>query len=285
MRLTGTGQLDLDAPVDPLVPGFRTASGGRPVIRQLLNHTSGAANPLPLRWVLPGDASDDDAREFAAGILARHGRPKRPAGGPARYSNLGYLVLAQAIERVAGERFEAHVRRAVLEPAGMSCTGYSPAGGEPGDRLRPPAPAPRPPAPRGPAGRHRRRPARRADRAAAVPGRRQRLRRPDRQCRRRRPAAPVAPGGRRDRRPPHSPGGGRPVDARHRHAGCAVRPRAGLVPARRRPEREPAVRGALGHRARLLERDAPVSRPRAGDRRHGQHDAAPTTMRASWTPS
>jgi len=141
MRLTGTGQLDLDAPVDALVPGFRTASGDRPAVRQLLNHTSGAPNPLPLRWVLPGDASDDDARAFAAGILARHGRPKRPAGGPARYSNLGYLVLAQAIERVTGERFEEHVRRAVLEPAGMSCTGYSPAGGEPATgyvRLPPP---------------------------------------------------------------------------------------------------------------------------------------------------
>jgi CubicO group peptidase (beta-lactamase class C family) len=130
LQLADTGQLDLDAPVESVVPEYRARSTARPVVRQLLNHTAGAANPLPLRWVLAGDASDEDAREFAAGVLARHGRPKRPAGGPARYSNVGYLVLARAIERVSGERFEDHVRRAVLEPVGMTSTGYSPTGGD-----------------------------------------------------------------------------------------------------------------------------------------------------------
>jgi len=128
MRLAGTGQLDLDAPVHSLVPGYRSRSGPHPVIRQLLNHTAGAANPLPLRWVLPGDASDEDARAFADRILARHGRPTRRAGGAARYSNVGYLVLAKAIERVSGESLETHVRHAVLEPVGMTTTGYSVAG-------------------------------------------------------------------------------------------------------------------------------------------------------------
>jgi CubicO group peptidase (beta-lactamase class C family) len=37
---------------------------------------------------------------------------------------VGYLVLAEAIARVAGQPFEDHVRQAVLEPAGMSATGY-----------------------------------------------------------------------------------------------------------------------------------------------------------------
>jgi CubicO group peptidase (beta-lactamase class C family) len=130
MRLADTGQLDLDAPVDSVVPEYRAGSVDRPVIRQLMNHTAGAANPLPLRWVLAGDASDDDARAFAAAVLARHGRPERPAGGPARYSNVGYLVLAQAIEQVSGETFEAHVRRVVLDPVGMTSTGFSPTGGQ-----------------------------------------------------------------------------------------------------------------------------------------------------------
>jgi CubicO group peptidase (beta-lactamase class C family) len=53
MRLVGTGQLDLDAPVDSLVPGFRARAGARPVVRQLMNHTAGAPNPLPIRWVRP----------------------------------------------------------------------------------------------------------------------------------------------------------------------------------------------------------------------------------------
>jgi CubicO group peptidase (beta-lactamase class C family) len=130
MVLVDAGQLDLDAPVDSVVPGFRPHQGARPVVRQLLNHTSGAGNPLPLRWILPADASADDARAAAAAILARHGRPRRSPGGPARYSNIGFLVLAQVIERVSGQQFEDFVRRAVLEPAGMFATGY----GMPADR-------------------------------------------------------------------------------------------------------------------------------------------------------
>lgn len=131
MRLADEGLLDLDAPVSDLVPGYAARSGEQPRVRQLLNHTAGAVNPLPVRWVLPADAHDEDVEAFARRILARHGRPERPAGGPARYSNLGYLVLAEAIARVTGETFTDHVQRALLTPAGMAATGYAQRAGAP----------------------------------------------------------------------------------------------------------------------------------------------------------
>jgi CubicO group peptidase (beta-lactamase class C family) len=125
MRLSDDGRLDLDAPVQSLVPAYSARSGAQPRVRQLLNHTAGATNPLPVRWVLLADRSDDDVHAFARRILDRHGHPKRPAGGPARYSNLGYLVLAEVISRAADEPFEDHVQRHVLQPAGMTDTGYA----------------------------------------------------------------------------------------------------------------------------------------------------------------
>ena len=125
MRLSDDGRLDLDAPVSTLVPAYTRVSGEQPTVRQLLNHTSGAANPMPVRWVLPADRSDADVRAAARMVLQRHGRPTRAPGGSARYSNVGYLVLAEAVERVTGERFEEHVQRSVLEPAGMAGTGYA----------------------------------------------------------------------------------------------------------------------------------------------------------------
>jgi CubicO group peptidase (beta-lactamase class C family) len=125
MRLADQGRLDLDAPVRQLVPEFVARSGEQPRVRQLLNHTAGAANPLPVRWVLRADATEGDVDACVRRVLARHGRPKRPAGEPARYSNLGYLVLAQAIARATGEPFESHMRRALLQPAGMAATGYA----------------------------------------------------------------------------------------------------------------------------------------------------------------
>ncbi|PRY51709.1 CubicO group peptidase (beta-lactamase class C family) [Geodermatophilus tzadiensis] len=126
VRLAEQGRLDLDAPVSELVPEFVARAGDPPRLRQLLDHTAGAANPLPVRWVLPADAPDADVDAFARRVLARHGRARRPAGGPARYSNLGYLVLAEAVARVTGEPFTEHVERALLAPASMTATGYTP---------------------------------------------------------------------------------------------------------------------------------------------------------------
>jgi CubicO group peptidase (beta-lactamase class C family) len=99
-------------------------------VRDLLSHTAGLANPLPLRWVLPATAPAGDVDTSARRLLDRHGRARRSAGGPARYSNVGYLVLAEAIARSAGRPFEDHVRAALLEPAGMTVTGYDHLPGE-----------------------------------------------------------------------------------------------------------------------------------------------------------
>jgi CubicO group peptidase (beta-lactamase class C family) len=124
LRLAEDGRLDLEAPVHTLVPSFRIRTGPQPVVRQLLDHTSGATNPLPLRWVVPTDRAAAEAPAATAALLRRHGRPRRPAGGLARYSNTGYLVLAEAIAAASGQSFEDYARTAVLEPAGMSGTGY-----------------------------------------------------------------------------------------------------------------------------------------------------------------
>src|SRR3954470_9063409 len=93
LRLVDEGLLDLDRPVADLVPGFPGASAPPRRVRNLLDHTSGLGNPLPLRWVLPGGTGDEEVRAATRRILDKHGRPRRPAGPPARYSNLGYLVL------------------------------------------------------------------------------------------------------------------------------------------------------------------------------------------------
>ena len=52
LRLVDDGRLDLDAPVADYVPrvGDRNPTA---TVRQLLNHTAGFANPVPIRWVRP----------------------------------------------------------------------------------------------------------------------------------------------------------------------------------------------------------------------------------------
>jgi CubicO group peptidase (beta-lactamase class C family) len=131
MRLADERRLDLEAPVRSLLPSFVVRDGrAEPHVRDLLSHTAGLGNPLPLRWVLPAGAPLRDGDEFARRLLERHGRTRRAAGGPARYSNVGYLALAEIIARAVGERFEEYVHTALLEPMGMTTTGYDAVRGE-----------------------------------------------------------------------------------------------------------------------------------------------------------
>jgi CubicO group peptidase (beta-lactamase class C family) len=127
MGAAEAGRLDLDAPVHEYVPGYPNRPVPvQPTVRQLLNHTAGAANPPPIRWVRPARSPAPDPREFLDRVLrGRHGRPKYPIGGPARYSNLGYLILAEAITVATGRPFTDHVTDVLLRPAGMTRTGYT----------------------------------------------------------------------------------------------------------------------------------------------------------------
>jgi len=130
MALADDGRLDLDAPVSEYVSGYpRRPVPVQPTVRQLMSHTAGVANPAPIRWVRPAGTPPGDPGEFLDRILRRHGRPRHPIGGPARYSNVGYLLLAEVVAAAAGRPFTEHVADALLRPAGMTRTGYTwPAG-------------------------------------------------------------------------------------------------------------------------------------------------------------
>jgi CubicO group peptidase (beta-lactamase class C family) len=125
MHLFDLGKLDVDQPVSDFFSGYRTGTKASPTVRQLLNHTAGLANPIPVRWVRPADQPAPDPREFLDKLLARHGTPKYPVGGAARYSNLGYLILAEVIAQAAGQPFSEFVVDSVLRPLKMDHTGFA----------------------------------------------------------------------------------------------------------------------------------------------------------------
>ena len=107
------------------------ARSAPPAVRQLLDHTAGLPNPLPVRWIRPAAQQAPDPATFLARLLAKHGTVKHPIGGQARYSNLGYLVLAEVIAAAAGEPFVDVLRDVVLTPAGMANTGFTHRAGTP----------------------------------------------------------------------------------------------------------------------------------------------------------
>jgi Beta-lactamase len=142
LRLAESGKLDLDAPADEHFRGFKVVSQPMPVtVRHLLNHSSGLANPLPIRWVRPADAPAPDRGAFVGRLLAKHRKLKSVPGERASYSNLGYLVLGEVISEVAGRATRnTCVKRSSL-PSGWPAPG-SPTRSSPRETVPPPATSP-----------------------------------------------------------------------------------------------------------------------------------------------
>ena len=126
MRLAEEGKLDLDAPADEYYRGFKVVSQPTPVsIRHLLNHSSGLANPVPIRWVYPASGPVPGRRAFVERLLGKNSRLRFAPGERASYSNLGYLVLGEVISEVSDMGYEDYVREQILLPLGMTRTGFS----------------------------------------------------------------------------------------------------------------------------------------------------------------
>ena len=90
LRLAERGNLDLDAPVTEYFAKFSAVSQPVPVtVRHLLSHSSGLANPVPIRWVRPAGTPAPDQRAFVNRLLAKHRKLKFVSGERASYSNLG----------------------------------------------------------------------------------------------------------------------------------------------------------------------------------------------------
>ncbi len=126
MGLAEGGYLDLDTPADEYFRGFKVVSQPAPVtVRHLLSHSSGLANPLPIRWVRPAGAPVSGQRAFVGRLLGKHRQLKFVPGERASYSNLGFLVLGEVVSEVSGATYEEYVREEILTPLGMDRTGFT----------------------------------------------------------------------------------------------------------------------------------------------------------------
>jgi len=118
MLLVAEGRLELDAPVQRYVPAFRGSGKERVTIRHLLTHSSGLPAWRPLYTEAPTRA--------AALLLADTTPLATPPGQAAVYSDLGAIVLTQAVEQIAGEPLDGFLARRVFEPLDMTATRFRP---------------------------------------------------------------------------------------------------------------------------------------------------------------
>ncbi|MBW7932114.1 MAG: beta-lactamase family protein [Gemmatimonadaceae bacterium] len=86
-------------------------------IHQLLTHTAGFKSDFSPTDYEPTSRDEYVRRMFSTPL-------RNPVGSTHFYSNAGYSLLAAIIEIVTGQNYETALRELVLQPAGMSQTGY-----------------------------------------------------------------------------------------------------------------------------------------------------------------
>lgn len=133
LRLWEQGLVDLDGPIAPLLTpvlnellsraGYRT---DRISVRHLLNHSAGlndhADDPRYFETVLR-EPERLWTREAQVCLAVEYSGPLSEAGTRFRYSDTGYIVLGDIIERISGETLAATVRRQMsLDRLGLTST-------------------------------------------------------------------------------------------------------------------------------------------------------------------
>jgi serine-type D-Ala-D-Ala carboxypeptidase len=121
MLLYQRGALDLDTPVVAIVPEFAPAGDPRRrevTIRMLLAHSSG----LPAYERLFERAHTRDDLIQAALAVPLTSKP----GARAEYSDVGFVILGEALAQIADEPLDSFCRRNIFGPLGMRDTGFCP---------------------------------------------------------------------------------------------------------------------------------------------------------------
>ena len=126
LTLVDAGRVALDAPLARYLPdtplGADPATGRAVTVRELLAHTAGvpdyAESPHMAR-IRRLDVPPDTLLSLVRGTAFYF-----PPGDQMRYSNTGFVLLGQLIERVSGEPYATYVEAHVLRPAGLIHTHF-----------------------------------------------------------------------------------------------------------------------------------------------------------------
>ena len=127
MQLRDEGRLDLDDPVVAHVPELGAAVGVSPIesvtIRRLLSHESGLMGDAP--------GTDWDGPTYQGSVTANLERASEigariPPNTQPKYSNMGYQLLGEVVTRASGRPYAEYVREQILDPLGMSGSGFPP---------------------------------------------------------------------------------------------------------------------------------------------------------------
>lgn len=133
LRLWEQGRIDLDAPIGPLLTptlnevvradGYDT---DRITVRQVMSHSAGfydhGGDPRFIQAVI-ADPTHVWTREEQVRLSMAYADPQSPPGTEFRYSDTGYILLGDIVERLTGKNLAAAVREQLgLDRLGLTAT-------------------------------------------------------------------------------------------------------------------------------------------------------------------
>ena len=122
LQLRDEEKLRLDDPISGYIPEadaleLLTADAPEITIRHLLTHSAGFPEDNP--W---GDRQLAESNDMLRGMLNEGVSFSNAPGVTYEYSNLGFALLGQIVEAVAGESLPEYTRAKIFEPLGMNST-------------------------------------------------------------------------------------------------------------------------------------------------------------------
>lgn len=123
MQLVEKGKIKLEGKLSEYLPYYRKDIGEKITIHQILSHTSGLANYTNNRDFMQNESGiKAEPKEFVLKYCSED--LIFEPGTKWEYSNSGYFILGLVIEEVTGKSWEQNLQENILDPVGMTNSGY-----------------------------------------------------------------------------------------------------------------------------------------------------------------
>lgn len=123
LLLQEEGKLSIEDSISDYIPWWHVTYNGQDAdikIWQLLNHCSGIPNAATMaKYPLGTDANEEEVSRIAENLEL-----VSAPGEKYEYCNLGYCILAYLTETVSGMPFDEYVVKEIMQPIGMTHSGY-----------------------------------------------------------------------------------------------------------------------------------------------------------------
>ncbi|MFI5153285.1 MAG: serine hydrolase domain-containing protein [Chitinophagales bacterium] len=119
LQLAIAGKFKISDPIKNWLPLLPYPDGIS--IAQLLYHSAGIPNPLPLNWIhLVSEHESFDRNAFFEKIFLKNQKVGSRPNEKYSYSNLGYVILGQLIEKVAELPYEKYIEEQIIQKISVS---------------------------------------------------------------------------------------------------------------------------------------------------------------------